>query len=221
MPDWKCEFCAGEFQLCWPQTGFFFLLFYIFYVSNMEKKLKTWLYTHANTWKIKLFSLCYTDCMLTVTMLSLWSSSRERGNLELDLHGFTLLEALYINSRWLSSGTLYLALCFSKRLDNSFRYFWWTWSTSSSEGLCFFCTGIGFPTGKEAQVLGGVSLNTAHPSTELRSASPGWTGQYGQLFPGAWEIAQPRRDGGSDPDQALGLQDHTGPCLSLRIYKVG
>lgn len=155
MPDWKCYFCAEEFQLCCPQMRIFF---FSFMSSTWRKNEKTWLYTHANTGKIKLFSLHYIDCVLTVTILRLWSSSREGGNLKLDLHSFTLLKALYINSRWLSSGTLYLALCFSKSSDNSFRYFWWTWSTSSSEGLCFFCTGIGFPTGKEVQVLGGASV---------------------------------------------------------------
>lgn len=51
--------------------------------------------------------------------------------------------------------------------------------------------------------MSGISEQFAHPSTGLRSAYPGWTGYYDQVFPGAWDIAQPRRDGGSDPDQAL------------------
>lgn len=38
--------------------------------------------------------------------------------------------------------------------------------------------------------MSGTSEHFAYPSTELRSTSPGQTGQYDQLFPGAWEIAQ-------------------------------
>lgn len=45
--------------------------------------------------------------------------------------------------------------------------------------------------------MSGISEHIAHPSTELR------TGYYDQVFPGAWDITQPRRNGGSDPDQAF------------------